>query len=197
MSHCVTCRRLSELCHFLKKGVLPSKSSDVWRTFSSSPPTEEINLENIGSEAYIIENSPALYLVEQQVLPVPCLGTDRATRVPWPHHAHTTPTLWDWEWQWYAGSSMYLGFTLVWICICVALSVMRFKGSEAPWLLVCMCMFCLQQSCPSSGIIKESWDSGCCAHGDEYKDMQMNRVGHLHGLEAQEARQEGINREWR
>ena len=43
------------------------------------------------------ENSPALHLAEEQVLPVPCLGTDRGTQVPWPCHVHTTPGLWDWD----------------------------------------------------------------------------------------------------
>lgn len=32
-----------------------------------------------------------LHLGKEQVLPVPCLGTDEGTWVLLPHHAHTTP----------------------------------------------------------------------------------------------------------
>lgn len=106
------------------------------------------------------KNSSALHLAEQQVLPVPPLCTDRGTRALWPCHTHTMPELWDWGMGMISRGSLYLGFTLVWICMCVAPSVVRFKESKSPWFPGFMCMLYLQESCPSSDVIKDSGTVG-------------------------------------
>lgn len=99
-----------------------------------------------------------LHLAKEQVLPVPCLGTDEGTWVLLSHHAHTTP------------SFLLVGWDLVVICgeqhvpglhpgvnfCCVVVSVIRLRGSKASWSSVRMHVFYLQQSSPNRSAVKES-----------------------------------------